>query len=489
MSKNLDRLRLILSKPYGSRTNEDLKEIGSYISNIKFFNNLKENRSVFNECCMYINYEFFHEGDYIFHLGDIGDKFYILIQGEASVIVPVKTDNKIEMKEVFVYSDGSSFGEVALQEQKPRTATILTKSSCHIAVLDKANYQRILASLMKKKKLETVDFLKTQQLFKKLTKGSLEKLCYCFEEKIYKKDHVIYTENTPIDYLYIIRQGDVTLSNKLKCKLMGHDIHNKYKNQLNKSYNHKVGISVLGKGEFLGLYDIDSGVFSNTATCVSAIVVLLQISFNDFKRRINNQESMAIINQRRKLKDAIHGASILSVKKVIKSKESSPYRIIQLNEENSESTNSGVIEPNTLSPTSTLDQKTSRKLFGNYLKSSKNMKPDKSIEEIERSTSALRLDSKTALSTKKHSAINLQKINISEKNINKPFCTLSEEQAFDISPARIISRLEPFGRVKRVSNKKPIELKNIHVQTRKSSARVPSNQSFRFIKHSPTRFI
>jgi hypothetical protein len=33
----------------------------------------------------YIHYEFFHKDETVFNLGDVGDKFYIIIDGEVSV--------------------------------------------------------------------------------------------------------------------------------------------------------------------------------------------------------------------------------------------------------------------------------------------------------------------------------------------------------------------------------------------------------------------
>ena len=213
-----------------------------------------------------------------------------------------------------------------MTDDKPRAASILTLTECHTAVLDKNSYQRILASIIKKKRSEIVEFLQSQLLFKKLTKGSLIKLSFCFEEKVFKKDHILYSEGQPIEYLYLIKEGDVNISKCLKLQMIEHENTNFYKDQLNKSYNHKAEISILGKGEFLGLYDLESGKFSNNAVCMSQIVTLLQISVSDFTKRVNSQESMLFIYDRKRLNELIHGDSINSIKKIIKYKESSPFR-------------------------------------------------------------------------------------------------------------------------------------------------------------------
>ena len=59
MASSFTKLNRILTKSSVSRTPEDIREIGTYISNIKFFASFKENKTVFNECCAYITYEYF----------------------------------------------------------------------------------------------------------------------------------------------------------------------------------------------------------------------------------------------------------------------------------------------------------------------------------------------------------------------------------------------------------------------------------------------
>jgi CRP-like cAMP-binding protein len=45
---------------------------------------------------------------------------------------------------VLTLSDGYSFGELALEDNKPRAASILCLEDSHFAVLEKEDYKRIL---------------------------------------------------------------------------------------------------------------------------------------------------------------------------------------------------------------------------------------------------------------------------------------------------------------------------------------------------------
>lgn len=52
-----------------------------------------------------LHYEFFKEGDYIFHYDDTGDKFYIMLRGEASVLLPFQLGEDGELIEVLRNQD------------------------------------------------------------------------------------------------------------------------------------------------------------------------------------------------------------------------------------------------------------------------------------------------------------------------------------------------------------------------------------------------
>ena len=41
-----------------------------------------------------LKFEFYNKDEIVFNVGDKGDKFYIIMQGEASVLVPIKKSFK-----------------------------------------------------------------------------------------------------------------------------------------------------------------------------------------------------------------------------------------------------------------------------------------------------------------------------------------------------------------------------------------------------------
>ncbi|KAF2719185.1 camp-dependent protein kinase regulatory subunit [Polychaeton citri CBS 116435] len=77
-------------------------------------------------------------GATIIREGDPGDKFFILESGEAAAV------KRGSDKELRGYSKGDYFGELALLEDKPRAASVVSKSEVKVATLGKDGFQRLL---------------------------------------------------------------------------------------------------------------------------------------------------------------------------------------------------------------------------------------------------------------------------------------------------------------------------------------------------------
>ena len=55
----------------------------------------------------------------------------------------------MEYEELVTLREGASFGELALNDNKPRAATIRWAENTKFAVLDKLNYNSVLGKLIK----------------------------------------------------------------------------------------------------------------------------------------------------------------------------------------------------------------------------------------------------------------------------------------------------------------------------------------------------
>ena len=90
--------------------------------------------------------EWFEADDLIIKEGDaVGDKFYMLIEGEAvatKVLEPGKPATVVKH-----YGPGGYFGERSLLKDLPRAANIVCKSQVQVVSLDRAAFKRLMGPL------------------------------------------------------------------------------------------------------------------------------------------------------------------------------------------------------------------------------------------------------------------------------------------------------------------------------------------------------
>jgi cAMP-dependent protein kinase regulator len=96
----------------------------------------------------------FPAGTTIIKEGDAGEAFYLLESGEAEAF---KTGTQHPVKH---YTKGDYFGELALLNDAPRAASVVSKTEVKVATLGKDGFQRLLGpveSIMRRTKYEGVE--------------------------------------------------------------------------------------------------------------------------------------------------------------------------------------------------------------------------------------------------------------------------------------------------------------------------------------------
>lgn len=93
----------------------------------------------------------FPAGTTIIKEGDAGEAFYLLESGEAEAFKS-GTENPVKL-----YKKGDYFGELALLNDAPRAASVVSKTEVKVATLSKDGFQRLLGpveSIMRRTKYE-----------------------------------------------------------------------------------------------------------------------------------------------------------------------------------------------------------------------------------------------------------------------------------------------------------------------------------------------
>lgn len=207
------------------------------------------------------------KGQHIFHVNDIGDNFYIILQGSCSVRLPrtkemvltepelteyieahlndlLCEDNrspvdfteaknkfafrcltkrgdkrKYRIKYLITFRDllkGESFGELALlSTSNSRTATITCKTDCLLAYLSNTEYKKILYHVEAKKMQEVIEYFQNFSFLSRISARVLSQLIYSFEQQEYNFGNYVYKEEDKSVGVYLIIQGDFELLKKV----------------------------------------------------------------------------------------------------------------------------------------------------------------------------------------------------------------------------------------------------------------------------------
>lgn len=89
--------------------------------------------------------ENFKAGEFIIKMGEEGNKFYLVEEGE--LVATISMNGQEETKEVMHYKHGDYFGERSLMKNEPRAANVIAKTDCKVVSLDRHSFKRLMGPL------------------------------------------------------------------------------------------------------------------------------------------------------------------------------------------------------------------------------------------------------------------------------------------------------------------------------------------------------
>jgi signal transduction histidine kinase len=116
-----------------------LKDLFSFLQKVYFFQKLPDQQiTKIQRVCHQIEY---NPGDVIFEEGSQADRFYIVADGA----VEVWKDYRLPEKDLLaVHEQGHLFGEMALIDELPRSATVLAKEPTRLFYIDRDDFHTII---------------------------------------------------------------------------------------------------------------------------------------------------------------------------------------------------------------------------------------------------------------------------------------------------------------------------------------------------------
>ena len=273
-SLNKEYILNILEKNSKNRKENEIKNVADFLStNYTYFQNLKKSDSqlMVEKLAKLSKIKIFYPGETIIKFGDIGDKFYVVIEGFVQVYKPIfeekkmtpndfikymndikfreKDENKylrikdynktrnfdiseyekmdsemnfMKIKREFfvenlqsmgIYGEGFSFGEISLMTNAKRNATIKCSdenNNKHAILLSigKESYDKAFKEYQEKKLTKDIDnFIKAYPFFKDFTKENIIAVFNCITKINLEKGDYLFHQNDPDTNLYFVVSG------------------------------------------------------------------------------------------------------------------------------------------------------------------------------------------------------------------------------------------------------------------------------------------
>ena len=262
-----DHVIQILIKPRNSRNLLENKLLAEYLSNkFEYFKKIKISEpSKLEKLCKVLNYETFSAKETIINYGETGEKFYIVFNGQIGVYKPIYVEKDMSLNEFYSYmmylknnnqilkmnrimeknqhlnidltvlagtpensyfmrkivtfimeeneklgefTNGFTFGEIALIKKSKRNATIIAIKNSALLSIEKYDYNNVIRRLEEKRlEKEIYKFKNNYPFFYHWNNYNILEIFNCFHHLRLTQGEFLYKQNEESDSVFIIREG------------------------------------------------------------------------------------------------------------------------------------------------------------------------------------------------------------------------------------------------------------------------------------------
>ena len=196
---------------------EKASQVLGVLKSLDFFEGLSISKAM--EFINIVEEVTFKKGDLIIQKGEIADKFYVIYFGNVSVV----SEGLVSKK---VYGTYDYFGEVALITDQKRTAAVVAETDVVAYTISKdrflsfisgTEFEKTLVKVAKMRDAESWNVL-SSSAFQSLTATQKTLLESMLNPVEIHQPSILIQESTPLDKIYIIRQGEVKVERRGKLK-------------------------------------------------------------------------------------------------------------------------------------------------------------------------------------------------------------------------------------------------------------------------------
>ena len=149
--------------------------------------------------------------DVIIQQGADGDNFYVVDKGTVDVYVRIQDGTELK---VLDYSEGDSFGELAIMYNAPRAATCKATSDVRLWALDRKDFKVILMKTTISKRNVYKGFLQQVPILAQLTEYEILTIADALQEETFPDNSVICRQGDTGETFYIVKEGSAQCTQK-----------------------------------------------------------------------------------------------------------------------------------------------------------------------------------------------------------------------------------------------------------------------------------
>lgn len=215
-----------LSIPCGKRSDQDLAPIVDFIRGLRFFQVFTRYPETFKQVAQKLELQTYVNGGHVFFEGQPGNEFYIVLDGEISIVkkkrISAYMDFITENVTLVKLSCGQTFGETALDSVDGlRTASAVATKRSSLLMLRREDYHEILFYFKTWLQSAVSSSLRSgTSIFRHLPDQVIETIASRTVVRSFSINAEIFAENTRISSLMIVKSGIVRLMKGMSVETM-----------------------------------------------------------------------------------------------------------------------------------------------------------------------------------------------------------------------------------------------------------------------------
>jgi len=204
-----DPVIAILSAPHKERKNVDA--VSDFLrASVKFFAGFKDDPVILEKISKRLDLSYYSKGDFVFKTGDLGDRFYVVFDGECQIVLTKENSEKqhIVLKHLVTIVRGGTFGETALAKQGGlRSAAAMAAGKVTLLSLHVDDYNSIVSQYKAILRNEIKIVLASSAAFLDWEADRIEALANEAVVMNFTANQTLVRAGEPSKKLYIIKHG------------------------------------------------------------------------------------------------------------------------------------------------------------------------------------------------------------------------------------------------------------------------------------------